>query len=188
MSRNEGFTLLEVLIAIVIVSIGMLGVAAMQVNTLKNADSSKYRSLALTLSADMADRMRSNLSGSLGNLAVGVGYNRPRTTRGDAGYTTYNANCRSNGCQPDEMALDDLATWNRRIGTSLPGGVGVVCIDSGTLGAPTFNGSTIDPRCDNLGSMFAIKILWLDNRGETAGAADSTTAYGSFVTRVAPMF
>ena len=156
---------------------------------MKNGDGSKYRSLALTLSADMADRMRSNLSGSIGAAAVGSGYNRPRTAVADAGYSSKNNACRSTGCLPDEMALDDLATWQERISASLPNGVGVVCLDSGTLGgAPTFDGTTINPLCDNLGSMFAIKVIWLDNRTETGGAANTAGAYGAFVTRIAPMF
>ena len=49
-AAQRGFTLLDVLIAIVIVSIGLLGVAAMQASTLKNAGGSKYRSAAITLS------------------------------------------------------------------------------------------------------------------------------------------
>lgn len=197
--KAAGFTLLEVLIAVVIVSVGLLGVASMQLNTLKTADGSKYRSVALTLAADMADRMRANLTGSLGGmtpggsaptaLATGVGYNRPRTTRADPEYNTPKPTCRAGGCTPGDMALDDLAAWQRRIGESLPGGIGVVCIDSGSMGTPpTFNGTTLVNACDNQGSTFAIKILWLDNRDAHSGDASSTTAYGAFVTRVAPMF
>ena len=183
-----GFTLLEVLIALIIVSIGLLGVAAMQASTLKNAGSSKYRSAAISLSSDMSDRMRANLEGVMeGNLAANTGYNRPRTAVADAVYNTPNPACRSTGCLPAEMALDDLATWQERLATSLPRGTGVVCIDSGTGGTPTFNGTTIDPQCDGIGTMFAIKVFWLDNRSETATGAATTGAYSVFTTRVSPL-
>lgn len=183
-----GFTLLEVLIALIIVSIGLLGVAAMQATTLKNAGSSKYRSAAISLTSDMADRLRANLEGVMdGNFAVGTGYNRPRAALADAAYNTPDPACRSSGCLPGAMALDDLATWQERLGTSLPRGTGVVCIDSGTGSAPTFDGNTIDPQCDGLGTMFAIKVFWLDNRSETATGADTTGAYGVFTTRVSPL-
>ena len=186
--RNAGFTLLEVLIALIIVSIGLLGVAAMQASTLKNAGSSKYRSAAISLTSDMADRLRANLEGLMeGNMAVNTGYNRPRTTLADAVYNTPNAACRSTGCLPADMALDDLATWQERLATSLPRGTGVVCIDSGTGGAATFDGTTINPRCDGIGTMFAVKVFWLDNRSETATGAATIGAYSVFTTRVSPL-
>ena len=185
---QRGFTLLEVLIAIVIVSIGLLGVAAMQASTLKNAGSSKYRSAAITMTSDMSDRLRANLEGVMtGNFVVGSGYNRPRTTLTDTAYTTPKAACRSSGCVPADMVLDDLASWQARLAATLPRGAGVVCIDSGTGAAPTFNGTTINPQCDGLGTMFAIKVFWLDNRSETSTDAATTGAYSVFTTRVSPL-
>ena len=187
-ARSSGFTLLEVLIAIVIVSIGMLGVAAMQASTLKNAGSSKYRSVAISMTSDMADRLRANLEGVMqGNGVVGTGYNRPRTAVADPAYNSPDANCRSSGCQPAAMVLDDLAAWQARLATSLPRGVGVVCIDSGSTGAATFDGTTINPQCDGLGSLFAIKVFWLDNRSESNTDAATSGAYSVFTTRVTPL-
>jgi type IV pilus assembly protein PilV len=184
----RGFTLLEVLIALIIVSIGLLGVAAMQATTLKNAGSSKYRSTAISLTADMADRLRANLEGvMIGNFAVGNGYNRPRTALDDAAYNTPQPTCRSSGCLPAEMAQDDLAAWQQRLASSMPRGTGVVCIDSGTGGAPTFDGTTLEPQCDGLGTMFAIKVFWLDDRSESATGATTAGAYNVFTTRVSPL-
>ena len=187
-SRMGGFTLLEVLIALIIVSIGLLGVAAMQASTLKNAGSSKYRSAAISLTSDMSDRLRANLEGVMvANFALNTGYNRPRTALDDPIYNTPQTACRSSGCLPAEMALDDLATWQERLTSSLPRGTGVVCIDSGSSGAPTFDGTTINPQCDGIGTMFAIKVFWLDNRSETATGAATTGAYSVFTTRVSPL-
>jgi type IV pilus assembly protein PilV len=186
---QSGFTLLEVLIAIVIVSIGLLGVAAMQAVTLKNAGSSKYRSAAIGLTSDMADRLRANLEGVMeGNAVVGTGYNRPRTALADAAYNTPTAACRSIGCLPAAMVLDDLAAWQARLAASLPRGAGVVCVDSGSGAVqPSFDGTTISPQCDGLGTMFAIKVFWLDNRSETASSTATAGAYSVFVTRVSPL-
>jgi hypothetical protein len=136
----------------------------------------------------MSDKLRANLEGVMqGNFAVGTGYNRPRTALADAAYTTPDAACRSSGCLPAAMAVDDLATWQQRLATTLPRGTGVVCIDSGTLGPATFNGTTITPQCDGLGTMFAIKVFWLDNRSETSTDAATTGAYSVFTTRVSPL-
>ncbi len=188
MHAQGGFTLIEVLIAVIIAAIGLLGVAALQLSTLKSTDGSRYRSVAIQLTADMADRLRANTGGAIQGASLNQGYNRPRTTIGDTAYNTPNSACRSAGCQPGEMALDDLTRWQGRITASLPGGIGVVCIDSGTLGAPQFNGTALDPKCDNTGVAYAVKILWLDDRSESAKASNTTDAYSAFVTRVNPTF
>lgn len=186
--KAGGFTLVEVLIAIVIVAIGLLGLPALQLVTLKSADSARYRSIAVALTVDMADRLRANSAGAVLGVSVDNGYNRPRATRAEAAYNSPRPQCRSAGCLPADMVLDDLANWQSRIARTLPGGIGVVCIDSGSQGEPRFNGTTLTPRCDGLGGAYAIKILWLDDRGETARAATTNEAYASFVTRVNPTF
>jgi type IV pilus assembly protein PilV len=185
---QSGFTLLEVMIAVVIAAVGLLGVAALQLSSLKTTDGSRYRSVAIQLTSDMADRLRANSGGAIQGATVNQGYNRPRTAIGDPAYNTPRPDCRSVGCQPDQMALDDLADWQGRITASLPGGIGVICIDSGSLGMPTFNGTTLDSRCDGAGVSYAVKIVWLDNRSETASAVNATAAYSSFVTRINPTF
>ncbi|EQD45716.1 type IV pilus modification protein PilV, partial [mine drainage metagenome] len=62
--KSLGFTLLEVLVAVVIVSLGMLGVAALLV-TVHKADTSSYiQQQAVQTTYDMLDRMRANLQGT----------------------------------------------------------------------------------------------------------------------------
>ena len=59
---HTGFTLMEVLIAVLILSIGLLGLASLQANGLRSNFSSYARSQAVILANDMADRMRANLT------------------------------------------------------------------------------------------------------------------------------
>jgi type IV pilus assembly protein PilV len=56
--RQQGLSLLEVLIAVLVLSIGMLGVAAMQTTNIKNSQSAHLRSVAVVLAAGMAERIR----------------------------------------------------------------------------------------------------------------------------------
>ena len=58
--KSSGFSLLEVLIAVSILAVAMLGIAAMQLMSLKDNRDAYFRSQAVLLTQDMAERMRSN--------------------------------------------------------------------------------------------------------------------------------
>ena len=59
-SPDGGFTLIEVLIALLVLSIGLLGLAALQVTGLRETQMARMRTQAVLLTYDMADRMRAN--------------------------------------------------------------------------------------------------------------------------------
>lgn len=58
--RVAGFTLVEVLIALIVLSIGLLGIAALYVETLRANRSALVRTQAIALASDLADRIRAN--------------------------------------------------------------------------------------------------------------------------------
>ena len=155
---DSGFTLLEVMVAAVVLSVGLLSLAGLQVIGLRTGHSSYLRTQATIQSYDIIDRMRANEFGVRdGN------YNQP-TQAGSAG--TEDTNCETvNGCSTAAMAAHDLFRWNQAIADVLPGGVGVVCVDS----TPE-DGDLTDPACDNAGggnpatATYAIKILWTDDQ------------------------
>jgi type IV pilus assembly protein PilV len=143
MDKQNGFTLIEVLIAMLVLAIGLLGLAGLQATSLRNTQSAYNRSLATELAYDLADRMRANISGV-------------------AAYTTssaaQNANCENtSGCSSSQMAQNDLYEWNAVI-TTLPSGQGIICFDS----TPN-DGTSLAPMCDGVGSTYVIKIWWDDN-------------------------
>lgn len=112
--RDDGFTMLEVLIAIVVLSIGLLGLAGLQATGLRNNQGAALRSIAIQQAYDMADRMR----GNPGSVANGLYYN----TAGAA-----DANCNTvTGCSPASMAANDVFEWNRANANLLPGGQGTI--------------------------------------------------------------
>ncbi|MFT7413440.1 MAG: type IV pilus assembly protein PilV [Methylophagaceae bacterium] len=59
-SNNTGFTLLEVMIAVFVLAVGLLGLANLQMLSLKNNHSAQYRTSATILAYDIIDRMRLN--------------------------------------------------------------------------------------------------------------------------------
>lgn len=63
--RQNGFTLLEVLVAMLVLSIGLLGLAGLMASSLRNNHSAYYRTQATWLAYDVIDRMRVNGAGGL---------------------------------------------------------------------------------------------------------------------------
>jgi type IV pilus assembly protein PilV len=113
--QNSGFSLLEVLITILVVSFGMLGMAALIISGVRSNNIAHYRSVASKQTEDIADRMRANLAGvTAGN------YNSL------AGSTPTSDDCLTGTCNPTQMAIYDHAQWNRANSILLPEGRGTV--------------------------------------------------------------
>lgn len=148
---QSGFTLIEVLVAVVVLSIGLVGVAGLQAVSLKNNQSAFMRSQASALAYDLADRMRANVPSAFGSMY-------------DPTAKAATAACKSTtGCAPQQMAQNDLAEWSSAIANYLPDGQGFVCIDS----TPNDGTGVGDPQCDGTGTLFAVKIWWDDDRDGT---------------------
>ena len=76
--RTSGFTLLEVLIAMLVLSIGLLGLASLQANALKHNHSAYLRSQAVNYAYDIVERMRANHSSAVaGNYSIAMGDDAP---------------------------------------------------------------------------------------------------------------
>lgn len=115
--RQSGFTLLEILVAIVVLSIGLLGLAGLQAVSLNNNQIAYYRSIASQQAYDMADRMRANVAG----VRAGRYNSLTATPPADPG-------CITAGCTVDEMATTDHLQWLTHNSVLLPNGSGTVCL------------------------------------------------------------
>lgn len=109
--RTRGFTLVEMLIALVVLSIGLLGTAKLFVYTLQGNASASSRLIAVNLVGDLADKIRANRTG-------GAAYAGAAASNNCAGGTIGTTNC-----TPAQMAADDLFQWNAQIGSAWPGNV-----------------------------------------------------------------
>jgi type IV pilus assembly protein PilV len=145
---NSGFTLIEVLVSVVILGVGLLGLAALQTTNLSNNQSAYFRSMATQFAYDISDRMRGNR----------VGVNAGNYNNGAAA----NNNCIANNCTAAQMAAADLFQWNTAL-QQLPAGVGIVCLDA-TPGDGTAVGLPGSAACSNTGNIYAVKIWWDDTR------------------------
>jgi type IV pilus assembly protein PilV len=126
-STQSGFTMVEVLVALVVLAIGLLGIAALYLNSLQAGRTAVYRTEAVTLAADLADRIRMN-----------------RTAQG--AYATLFADAEvavpacstTGGCSDADLAATDLSTWKASIAQLLPNGQGQVAVTLPVaIGEPT---------------------------------------------------
>jgi type IV pilus assembly protein PilV len=164
-NTSRGFTMLEILVAILVLSLGLLGLAGLQTLSLRNNTGSAQRTIATQLAYDLSDRMRANYWSVLSGDYNYVSYSATAA----AGQTT--ANClTTTGCTPTQIALEDIFEWNQQICAQLPQTTtcsatpaapwGVVCIDS----TPN-DGTPATPLCDNVaGAPYVIKIWWIEDR------------------------
>ena len=156
-THQRGFTLIEVLVAVLVLSIGLLGLAALQTSGLGMNHSAYLRSQATILAADMADRMRANQDAVDADKYNG-------TANAHAGCST------TGGCSSTQMAENDVDQWRTNITAALPEGTGIVCPDSspndGTDITAANNG------CEATGNVYAVKIWWRDDRNTVSAATN----------------
>ncbi|SJM90508.1 Type IV pilus modification protein PilV [Crenothrix polyspora] len=162
MNNNTGFTLIEVLIAMMILAVGLLGLAALQATSLRNNQSAFYYSQATQLAYDIADRMRANVASA--------------ATYTVAGNANPHDNCLAiEGCTPAEMAEHDLYEWYKAIQSTFPESVDTVSkIEVNTVGGIDTYTVTIswnDNRDDDVDGHPG--ILQGDEKGDSDGDGDS---------------
>lgn len=129
--RQTGFTLLEVLIALLVISIGLLGIAGMQALAINNTSVARVQSLAALQAASLASAMQANeaywqKTGATTNTSV----NGAVLT--DATLNSYTVNCSTTVCNlPVQMAAWDVKQWGQDLAALLPGGSGqIVCTNN----------------------------------------------------------
>jgi type IV pilus assembly protein PilV len=160
---QRGFTLVEALISVLIMSIGLLGVAALQTRSLGSTNTASKRSQAVSLASDLADRMRSNRLAA--DLTAASNYTNIAAADNSCRAVHYAHTHNPVACTAVQLAADDLADWNARIAAILPSGTGVVCQD----GTPN-DGAAGAAACDAAGNAYAIKIFWTEKADNQTNA------------------
>lgn len=170
-ARMAGFSLLEVLVAVVVLGIGLTAVASIQMTSKRANFEAVQRATAAMLTQDIIERMRVNP----GELAA--------YTNGGAGLTLTgttiaNQNC-AGGCTPAQLAQFDLFQWEQALSgvTEQAGGqnTGGLTLPTACISGPVGGGSGV----------YTIAIAWrglnrlsnptADNCGATSGLYDSDT-------------
>jgi type IV pilus assembly protein PilV len=109
-SRSAGFTILEILAAVLVIAVGIVGVAALYRDRVKTTEESTPQIQAAALAEAMAKRIRANREGRAGYAnAMGVLCNAAKKPAG-----------------PQDAAAQEAACWEDEVETRLPNGLGTI--------------------------------------------------------------
>jgi type IV pilus assembly protein PilV len=115
---QRGVSLIESLVAIVVMALGILGILGVQMRTLTDTQTGVRRAQAIRLIEDLAERLQNNPD-ALNNLST---------------YTTEPAsqtNCTASACTPADLAKSDIWQWRTNVTNALPGAQATVFIPKG---------------------------------------------------------
>jgi len=145
----NGFTLVELLAAVVVLSIGLLGIAKLSLGAMQSNGSAYMRSQATELVQEIVDDMRANQP-----WAVTGGYN-----------IAYGANpgaspdCVHGSCSAAQIGTYDLSRWTNRLTTLLPLGQGQVSVVQ-----------AVNPATGSTENTAVISVRWSDSVAQAAFA------------------
>ncbi len=172
LSKSGGFSLVEVLVALFVLALGILGAAGMQATALRMRQESGLMSRAVELAGALADRMRANAlqmhQSDGANAYLGVNYE----AQDDNAPTLAGSACHvgAAACDSAQLARFDVYDIEQELRASLPGGHIVVCRDSAPWDAGT---GALSWACSGAATApIIIKLGWRARRGERTGAAD----------------
>ena len=118
--RSRGFTLLEVLVAMVVLSIGLLGLSGLQTSSLRNNHSAFLRSQATLASNDIIDRMRANSDSALDG-DYDIDYTDPTPAAGCSGTCADAAAVASTDLNEWRSYVERLPDGESQIDVPVPG-------------------------------------------------------------------
>lgn len=175
-AKQRGLAMIETLIAILVLAVGVIGAAGMQLSALRTSQQSAARTAALELASEIADKMRANdhaMSTDSGNPFVGLDYRTSDAPRAPG------ASCYGDAhCDPSQLASFDVYEWERRLKSVLPAARAVICRDAHPWDkdAHAYRWACDAASGGTGAAPLTIKIGWLEkgpvgNAGQSAGKA-----------------
>jgi type IV pilus assembly protein PilV len=147
-TQQRGVTMIEVMIAVLVLSIGLLGVAATLAKSARFSMGAWSQAAVANGMSDMAERMRSSPNAAVAGFQLNDDY---ATQRGalDAATVTATKDCDASACTPAESAQFHLANWRLGLAGSMPGAAGWVNPLSSASASP---GAT----------SYEVVVMWFD--------------------------
>lgn len=156
-NRSSGFTMIEVLVAMLVIGTGALAMIMLQLHALRSSRDNSLQARAAIMAAELAELRAAH-------HAMATGDADPYLFAFDAGQTPVasGAGCTSSPCDAIGFANSAIADWIARLARDFPAARATVCRDSGAGQAPGWN-------CDgNPASPVVVKLAW--QRADSASA------------------
>lgn len=147
---QQGFSMIEVLVTLLIISLALLGTAGLQAYSMRLNQGGQFRSQAVFLVADLAERMEANKP-----AAVAGSYVKATTSVPSALSTA----CTVGTCTGVALAAYDLSQWENAVAAVLP--QSSWSVTQVTAGNP---------------STYSIRVSWVDRATDTTNAAYDAAA------------
>jgi len=162
--RNTGFSLIEVLVTLVVVAIGLLGLAKMQAAAISNTQVSRVRSLIALQTESLASALHGNRTYWAAGVAPATFSATGTTITDSTGVLTGTTDCTSSTCDNRQLAAYDVRQWVTNLSAHFPSYSATVNC-SNTAGTPV--------SCN-------INVSWTEkyvaiNRSTAASAAAQTS-------------
>lgn len=154
---HQGFTMLEMLIAVLILSVGLLGIAALQTRGQQLNNAAYVRTQANLLAYEITEKIRANAT--YARNSAGGGYK----LAGKPG--TPDVLCHQTICTPAQLAAYDLWLWYQQLERALPDGKAVITAEAVDGGLHT---------------QYSVQITWglRDSEQESASETTKTLTWG----------
>ena len=181
---QSGFTLLEVLVAIIVLSFGVLGAVGLQAASLQANKEARNQSAAVRLGRELGDMMRGNKDVAILTSTAANPYLVPNFTSAST-LPSAPEDCSSAACTTaTTVAQFQIRDWLSRVRSELPGARVVICVDSApyddSAGLPTW-------ACTNTGGMSVVKVGWTRQSTDRAATAASAVDQASVPAVVLPL-
>lgn len=159
-STTSGFSMVEVLVSLVVLAVGVIGAAGIQLSALRTTQQSGLHSSALQLAAEMADRIRANDSQMRRTDADNPFLALDYSVASDGEPAAPERTCFATPCGGGELADFDLYEWKRRLQIALPSARAVICRDRTPWNE---SGKALEWKCDGGAvhdATLVIKVGW----------------------------
>lgn len=168
-ARAAGFSMIEVLVAVIVLSVGLLGGAALQASAMASNRDARIASSAVLYAREVGEMMRGNKTVALKTSPA----DNPYLIDSSSAAPTASADCFQSSCaSTTDLAAWQMQDWYSRVAAALPGARVIVCYDS----APYDASGMPQWACTNSGGVAVVKIGWTrrttDSGASTAQAFD----------------
>ncbi len=181
-TRQRGFTLVEVLVSVVILSIGVLGAVGMQAASLQSNREVRYQVIAASMARELAEKMRGNHVIAIKPAVADNPYLLDTTLSASSTLTAPTPNCYSASCPTGlNVAAWDIYDLQVRLRDALPSPRIRICLDA----TPFTSAGVAQWTCSNSGDVAVLKLAW--NRAGTKGETEFTSQTSTLPLVVLPL-